>query len=421
VKICVAGLEPELREHCRVVLRELDGEDSELITSSLDSELPEADVYIREFQPGSYLAGFSPEMVRRSLFVIEPRLLEQFRERLGTQRASILLKPVRQAALCPFLEHSIRQVRPPASRPIPAASSETDNLLDCLLHANFKLQESDHSPTNFLARAAHDLRAPLTALSGYCGLMIAQRLGPLNTVQVDLLGRMQRSIKRVSRLADAMCDLSAGRHTKKPPDLQQADVESCISQAVQEITPHVEEKQIRLTVSVENPENRLAFDPTKIEQVLVNLLENACKFTPKHGVIEVSGYPVFWNNGSTCLPLGAASFGGRTPSVQIPNAYRIDVQDSGNGRTSEHLESIFEEHTTFAGGKNRSGDGLALAICRMIVEQHRGNIWAKSYGAGAQFSFVIPHSPSAGLGGLDAGIAAAPIPANTLSALEAPR
>ena len=79
----------------------------------------------------------------------------------------------------------------------------------------------------------------------------------------------------------------------------------------------------------------------------------------------------------------------------MANAYRIDVHDSGCGVPSEHTESIFEEFTTYAGGQDRSGGGLGLAICRMAIDAHRGRIWAESTGAGTQFSFVLPYPDAA--------------------------
>ena len=58
--------------------------------------------------------------------------------------------------------------------------------------------------------------------------------------------------------------------------------------------------------------------------------------------------------------------------AQAPNAYRIDIRDSGHAIPAEHLDHIFEEYTSYAGGRDRSGGGLGLAICRMIVTQHDG-------------------------------------------------
>jgi two-component system sensor histidine kinase KdpD len=73
------------------------------------------------------------------------------------------------------------------------------------------------------------------------------------------------------------------------------------------------------------------------------------------------------------------------------NCYRIDVSDSGPGIPPECLSSIFEEYTSYSGGKDRSGAGLGLAISKGIVELHKGRIWAEPRSRGATFSFVLPY------------------------------
>ena len=70
--------------------------------------------------------------------------------------------------------------------------------------------------------------------------------------------------------------------------------------------------------------------------------------------------------------------------------YRIDIQDTGMGILSQHLTSIFEEYTSYAGARDRSGGGLGLAICKMLIEGHKGTIWAESSPAGTKISFNLP-------------------------------
>ena len=391
MKIGLVGVEWQCSDNCRALLEELIPNNFEVIASGPAAEPPGADVYMWDCHPEMFSRNLTPDIVKRSLFVIEPKLVERFREHLGAMHANILLKPVRQAALRPFLEHAVRQYNPGAldSSLTSGGRGEMNDLLDCLLHANLKLQEYDQFRTNFLARAVHDFRTPLTSLCGYCGLLVDQRLGSLNRSQTDLLLRMQHSITRLSRLADAMFELSVGRNVKREPDLQSGDVEAAINQAIHDVTPHADEKKIRIVVRMDPPRQPLVFDSAKIEQVLINLLENACKFTPKKGAIHVLGYPLFWDR-SVKRSTTSASNGDGMQSPLMPNAYRIDVRDSGSGIPCEHLESIFEEYTSYSGGTDRSGGGLGLAICRMIVDAHRGTMWAESGADGTQFSVVLP-------------------------------
>jgi two-component system, OmpR family, sensor histidine kinase VicK len=73
-----------------------------------------------------------------------------------------------------------------------------------------------------------------------------------------------------------------------------------------------------------------------------------------------------------------------------PNSYRVDIRDSGTPISPQYLESIFEEYTSYSAGGDRSGGGLGLAICRTIIDQHRGRVWAENTDKGPVFSVVLP-------------------------------
>jgi signal transduction histidine kinase len=161
------------------------------------------------------------EQERRNIFLVSRKKMNPLRERFPMAAVAILLKPVNKATLRAFLEHAVaRHERAYApSSDVNALRADRDEILQCLLHANLKLQEYDQDRTNFLARAVHDFRAPLTAIDGYCGLMLGQQLGPITEEQQEVLERMQHSIKRLSRMATAMFQLSVGRQIEKRPNL----------------------------------------------------------------------------------------------------------------------------------------------------------------------------------------------------------
>src|SRR5579859_598592 len=331
------------------------------------------------------------EQERRNIFLVSRKKMNPLRERFPMAAVAILLKPVNKATLRAFLEHAVarheRAYSP--SSDVNALRADRDEILQCLLHANLKLQEYDQDRTNFLARAVHDFRAPLTAIDGYCGLILGQQLGPISDEQHEVLERMQHSIKRLSRMATAMFQLSVGRQVEKRPNLQKGDIEACINQAMHEMAPLGEAKHLQLSLQIMPSSQALYFDREQIEQVLVNLLDNACKFTPKYGSIEVRGYPYFWERRAqlkTTLTTGER----RALRLQAPNSFRIDICDSGPGVPVENLEKIFEEYTSYSGGQDRSGGGLGLAICKFILNLHQGQVWAESIGSGSTFSFVLP-------------------------------
>jgi two-component system clock-associated histidine kinase SasA len=190
-------------------------------------------------------------------------------------------------------------------------------------------------------------------------------------------------------MAAAMFQLSVGRHVKRRPELRTADIRECLEQALHEIAPFADDKGIVIRTDVIPSEMPLYFEAGQIEQVLINILDNACKFTPKAGEIEIRAYPFFSERrvSRSAVP-PAAERRGRVCTQ--PNTYRVDIRDSGSPIPAEHLQRIFEEYTSYAGSRDRSGGGLGLAITRMIITQHEGRVWAENTESGPMFSFVFP-------------------------------
>ncbi len=395
MKIRLISTDRPLYQLCRETLARFPERDWDFDAADPLHQPEDADLCLWDFHPDFAIPeslDFAEE--RKNIFLVQREHLGAFRDRLPLAAVGILLKPVNQTALQTFLEHAVARYE--AHRAAKragngnAALNDRDEMLQCLLQANLKLQEYDQDRTNFLARALHDFRTPLTAVSGYCGLLTSQHLGGLNSGQVEVLQRMQHSIKRLSRMATAMFQLSVARRVKKIPDLQPGDIEDCIDHALHEIMPSAGDKDIAISVQLHDPPRPLWFEPAQVEQVLVNLLDNACKFTPKHGSIEIRGYPTFWDRRAARLNGDSRRAERRGAPSRHPNAFRVEIHDSGPGIAEEHLEKIFEEYTSYAGGRDRSGGGLGLAICRMIVSAHHGRVWAESNEEGATFCFVLP-------------------------------
>src|SRR5678816_2554019 len=105
---------------------------------------------------------------------------------------------------------------------------------------------------------------------------------------------MQHSIGRLSKMSRAMFELSVHHSTERKPNLIRTNIDNCIQNALHQIIPLAQDKGIEVTVDLDPPETRLHLDPGAIEQVLGNLLENACKFTPRGGSIEIVGRLSTW-------------------------------------------------------------------------------------------------------------------------------
>ena len=381
--LLVSG-DQNLRQFCRDVLDECMPKDCELHYAGTLQELPDPDLTIWDYTPDVIPHALLANPDHETILIVHRKQLSLVRDAFPLQSASILLKPVNHAVLRIFIEHAIARKQSPGASVSNTQEhrleNERDRLFRLLLRANLNLQEYDQDRTNFLARTVHDFRAPLTGLQGYCGLLLEQSVGPLNADQVELLRGMHRSTRRLSALASALLELSANPHRERRPDVQKIDLEKSIEQAIHEISPFALERQIEIRTEVQTPPGSVLFEPSQIEQVLVNLLENACKFTPKHGRIAVLGYPVSWDRSAGRSKDPEAM---TVAAQDRSNAYRVDIRDSGPGIIPEHFDEIFEEYTSYSGGRDRSGGGLGLAICKMILDSHDGWIWADSKSHGA--------------------------------------
>ncbi len=353
-------------ELCRVC-REALPEGVAMSTAAAEHLESEADLYLIDFDAALPMADAVRQNRAKALFLVDRADLPAFGAQM-TEDATILLKPVVRGALAVFLEAALAgSVRP--------------------VETMVRLQEYDRERTNFLARAVHDFRAPLTALSGYCGLLLDGPLGGLKAER-EVLERMQNSIDRLTRMASAMSLMCAGQRAKIHPAPGPGDLAARLEQALHETARLARDKNIAIARELA-PCGELYFDTDQIEQVFVNLLDNACRFTPRSGSIEIRGYRYFWDrrNAVCAVPPAAER---RCREIFEPNTYRVDVRDSGPLIPESNLHRIFEEYTSFAGADGRLGSGLGLAICRTILSNHGGRIWAENTGAGPVFSFVLP-------------------------------
>ena len=389
MRISLFSPDSDLHKMCREIVGQIPGRVGHVLVPSEEPGMAAAaDLYIWDVQPDSTFPKTPDHCLSKYLFLLDRKDVPGFRESMGQMEANILLKPVTRATVSAFLGLAVAAHEDRVST-ASSLRADRDDILQCLIQTNLKLQEFDQDRTNFLARALHDFRAPLTAISGYCGLLLNEALGPLNGEQREVLQRMQHSTKRLSRMTSAMFQLSVGRRVKKRPNLTETDIRDCIDQALHEITPMADGKSISVSVDLSPETPVLHLEQGLMEQVLINLLDNACKFTPKSGRIEIRGYPFFWERRSARNTVSIAAERRRGDSRR-PNSYRVDIVDSGPLIPAEHLEDIFEEYTSYSGGRDRSGGGLGLAICRMIIAQHEGHVWAENTGAGPAFSFLLP-------------------------------
>ncbi len=256
--------------------------------------------------------------------------------------------------------------------------------IESLMQVVAQLSANDAVTSKAVAMTVHDLRTPLMAAMGYCQALLRGSSSSLAYQQVESLEQLEYCLSKVDRLVADLGHLSQGRTEGMAPRRRKADIESCLKRSLAPVIPLAADKQILIRYHVQPPAGALYFQPDQIERVLINVLENGCKFSPRGGSIHVSAGPVYDPRLSDSSPENGDSFDER------PNAYRVEVRDSGPGVPHQYLASIFDAAFIVDRADDRSGTGLGLAISRSIIEAHDGRIWAESQEQGLAVSFVLP-------------------------------
>lgn len=306
---------------------------------------------------------------------------------LGESREQEELRRQELAALNLNLEHEVESRTQDLSRK--AAELE---------EANRRLRDLDHMKSNFLSSVSHELRTPLTSIMGFAKLIskdFSRLFLPLAGADEKLrqraervgqnLGVIVREGERLTRLINDVLDLAkieAGRIEWRD---SLVEVRELVEQSVQAVSgQYATRPEIDLHVAVAPGLPAVSVDRDRLMQVLINLLNNAAKFTPA-GAVEVRA--------------------GLNARAEI----QISVHDSGIGIPPEYLDKVFDKFQQIAGdtlSDKPQGTGLGLPISRQIVQHYGGRIWAESqYGQGSTFTFTLPVSRT--LEGSVAGLPAA--------------
>jgi signal transduction histidine kinase len=356
------------------------------------------DLYIWNLQ--NYPASWHPSSGNASamhILLVEPGRMADINTPVPGGTLAIILKPVQRDCLEAVVELAIKRY---ASCAVGSRAKTkrrqrpADDSLAWSLSASPMLQQVGAKQSDFLARILHDLRSPITSMDGYCNLLINGKFGPLSRQQLQILRRMTYSVGRLSRMTTDALGLTTGGRRGKMWTFQVGDLQCCLTHALDEIAPLAMAKGIRISTEMKPPEGILSFDQLEIERVLINLLENACKFTPAGGEVLVKGSSLFWDLRRSEAPQEHRSAERRVASLPRTNAYRIDVVDSGPGIPDHELDVVFEAYFSRSRGWNRAALGLGLATSKMIIDDHEGEIFAVSGESGAEFSFVLPFLPS---------------------------
>lgn len=233
----------------------------------------------------------------------------------------------------------------------------------------------------FIAVVSHELRTPLTSLHGSLKLIATGRLGHLSDEGQQMLAVADESTDRLVRLVNSVLDLQRIESGEVTMDACTCNAADLVKQAAETIQTMAQQQDIHISTQLE-PLSIWA-DPDYIVQTLTNLIGNAIKFSAPSQTIHLS------------LQTDETEYSGSANRSYSPGAALFCVQDSGQGIPADKLASIFErfQQVDSSDSRKKGGTGLGLTICRKIVEQHGGTIWAESQlGVGSRFYFTVPLS-----------------------------
>ena len=230
-----------------------------------------------------------------------------------------------------------------------------------------KLEEEKDRFLRFISIAAHDLKAPLTAIQGYLWVMVGGFSGELNEKQKNMLERSSHRITGLLNLISDLLDIPRIETGQIVQEMKDISLRQCVRNCIQEQRSLAKEKGVKLKVELPETLPKIRGSSPRLQQVITNLVNNAIIYTPE---------------GAVTLRVKEGD-----------NDIQFEVMDTGIGIPREDLPRMFED---FFRGSNveTKGTGLGLSIAKRIVEAHGGTIWAESpcpgSDTGSKFTFTLP-------------------------------
>ena len=206
--------------------------------------------------------------------------------------------------------------------------------------------------TDFISSVSHELRTPLTSVKGFSSLLIAEKFGQLPPEAKKRLEKIDENVNKLVDMVNMLLDIARIESGKTEVKIAPADIAKLMRDTSDFLTPQMQAKQISLSLNA--PESIPVFmDKNLIERVLINLINNALKFTPLGGKINLA-----------C-------------KINGPHAI-ISVADTGCGIPKEDMPKLFQEFYRSRLTQNIQGTGLGLSLVKRIIDTHKEKIWIES-------------------------------------------
>lgn len=240
--------------------------------------------------------------------------------------------------------------------------------------ANIELQTMDKLKDEFLANTSHELKTPIHGIIALTESLLDNTGGDLNDNSKHILSMISKSGKRLANLVNDILDFSRLKNSDIVLDMKDIDLRSMTDAVTTILSPLLSGKDVKIINEISEQSRFVKCDESRIEQILINIIGNAIKFT-ESGYIKISSGPA--------------------PGNRIS----VSVTDTGIGIPEDKHEAIFESFVQSDGSISRTygGTGLGLAITRDLVKLHGGEISVESKpGRGSIFTFILPEGEKAG-------------------------
>ncbi len=257
-------------------------------------------------------------------------------------------------------EGKVRQLNAELSQRVAERTEELKIALE-------KAQEADRLKSAFLATMSHELRTPLNSIIGFTGVLLQKLAGPLNDEQAKQLAMVQVSAHHLLALINDVLDISKIEAGQIEIVKQPFDMRLVIEEALRTTSPQAAKKGLSLVAAIGSEVGSLVSDRRRVEQILLNLVNNAIKFTER-GEVRVE--------------------------CRIQDGWlETRVRDTGIGIKPEDMDKLFQPFRQIDTGlaRRHEGTGLGLSICQKLVQLLGGKMGVESeWGVGSAFTFTLP-------------------------------
>jgi len=240
-------------------------------------------------------------------------------------------------------------------------------LVDRLLSYSAERKRADDEKSAFVANVSHEFKNPLAVIGNSLALILEGTCGRINEKQRHFLETGRRNIDRLYRLVTDLLEVSKIESGKMELRIEKVDMIKLANEIMDSYEIEISEKKLSLNKKIPGDVGLLRGDRDKLTEVMINLLNNAIKYTDPGGKVEVE-------------------LKGREKDICL------NISDTGEGMTKEDIKKIFNKFERVT-SERREGTGLGLPITKDIVELHKGRIWVESEpGKGSKFNVVLPRN-----------------------------